>query len=267
MIEFDSVGKSYSGRTALHDVSCSFNNGEYIGIIGPNGSGKSTLARVINGLIQPSSGSVFVDGIVVSPDTVFEIRQKVGMVFQNPDNQIVASTVIDDVAFGLENRMLPPSEIQKRADTALAFVEMSAYVEHLTATLSGGQKQRVAIAGVMAMETPYIVLDEPTSLLDADGRHAVMSFVQKMRAQNRTVILISHFMEEIFVADKVLVLYEGQKIFFDTPHELLRNDEVLERIGFPLPLHLAIAKKCGVFPAVLDRHSIMQLYKERYADN
>lgn len=267
MITFAQVSKTYGTSTALCDVSCVFNPGEFIGIIGPNGSGKSTLARVINGLIRPTSGTVSVDGIPVITENLFEIRQKVGMVFQNPDNQIVASTVIDDVAFGLENHMLPSSEIQQRAEDALAFVEMSAYAGHLTATLSGGQKQRIAIAGVMAMETPYIVLDEPTSLLDADGRTAVLQFIHKMRAQNRTVILISHFLEEVFIADKVLVLDEGRKVFFDTPHELLKNDDVLKRIGFPLPLHHSIAKKCKLYPTPLDRHTIMQLYAERYVNH
>ncbi len=264
MIELSHVTKKYGDHVALHDITCCFEAGTCVGIIGPNGSGKSTLARLLNGLIQPTSGVVTVDNLPVTENTLYEVRKKIGMVFQNPDNQIVASTVIDDIAFGLENQMRSSLQIEKRCEEALAFVDMTGYADHMTATLSGGQKQRVALAGVVAMDTPYIVLDEPTSLLDAEGRTAVVGLLQKIRSQGRTVILISHFMDEVFIADKVLVLHEGTIIFFDTPHALLKNDTILQKIGFSLPLHLQIAKSCSLYPDIFTVHTVMQMYKERY---
>jgi len=264
VINLHAVTKQFGDTRALDDVSCVFNEGMTIGVIGPNGSGKSTLARLLNGLLEPTSGTIEVDDITVSKETVYRVRERVGLVFQNPDNQIVASTVIDDVAFGLENRMCPPDEIERRCMEALTFVDMPSYRDHLTANLSGGQKQRIAVAGVLAMDTPYMVFDEPTSLLDAEGRRAVLDILFKLKKLGKTIIMISHFLDEVFLADKILVLWKGKVIFFDTPQLLLHSNDILEKIGFPLPLHLSVAQQCGLTPDRLDIHGVMQEYKERY---
>ena len=208
--------KATKGNTTivLDNINLSIDKGDFVAILGKNGCGKSTLAKHMNGIIVPNSGKVTVDGLDSSEESnAYEIRKKVGLVFQNPDNQIVASVVEEDVAFGPENLGVEPSEIRKRVDEALKIVGMDDYKKSSTYKLSGGQKQRVAIAGVLAMNSDCIVLDEPTSMLDPVGRAEVINTIIKLnKEKNTTIILITHYMEEALLASKVVIMDEGKII-------------------------------------------------------
>ena len=218
--------------------SLSIEKGSFTAIIGHNGSGKSTLSRLMNGMYLPDEGDVTVEGINTrDEERQFEIRQKVGLVFQNPDNQIVTTIVEEDVAFGPENLGVPRDEIIKRVDEALTAVDMIDRRFDSTTKLSGGQKQRIAIAGILAMQPDCIVLDEPTAMLDPRGRKEVLSAVHRLnKEKGMTVVLITHYMEETVSADRIVVLDEGKKLLDGTPEEVFSNTDMLEEIGLTVPV-------------------------------
>ena len=234
---------------AVKDVSFDINEGEYIAILGHNGSGKSTLAKLLNFILEPTSGKIFVDGKEITSedivdDDIYDLRRKIGMVFQNPDNQIVATIVEEDVAFGPENLGLHPSEIRQRVDEALKIVGMTEYIKHEPHRLSGGQKQRIAIAGVIAMRPRCIIFDESTAMLDPIGRREVISTMQKLnKEENLTVINITHYMDEAAMADRIIVLNGGSLIIDGTPEEVFSNQDKLTEIGLDVPQSVALANK------------------------
>ncbi|MCL2036747.1 MAG: energy-coupling factor transporter ATPase [Oscillospiraceae bacterium] len=220
----------------LHNIDLEITEGQFVAILGHNGSGKSTLAKHFNGILTPTSGTVTVDGMDVSDDsTLRRLRQTVGMVFQNPDNQIVATIVEEDVAFALENLGVPPAEIRIRIDAALESVGMTKFAKHAPHQLSGGQKQRVAIAGIIAMNPKCIVLDEPTAMLDPKGRSEVVKTVKKLNAQGATVVYITHYMEEAALAERVIVMDNGKIIMDGTPKSVFREVNRLKEIGLDVP--------------------------------
>lgn len=230
-------------KIALDNINLSIEEGEFIAIIGVNGSGKSTLAKHFNGLLLPSKGVCLVDGIEVADNAdIWKIRQKVSMVFQNPDNQIIATVVEDDIAFGPENMGLDREEIKNRVEFALK----SLHIEHLRKMpphlLSGGQKQLSAIAGALAMRTKCLVLDEPTAMLDPQGRIAVMNALKELHNKyNITVIMITHFMEEAVQANRIVVMDKGRILADEKPDEIFQNKKVLKQIGLSVPLALEIS--------------------------
>lgn len=233
-------GKTFD---ALSDVTCTIPKGSFTAIIGTNGSGKSTLARHLNALYLPTAGEVIVEGMKTSDmEHIWDIRQKVGMVFQNPDNQLVAAIVEEDVAFGPENLGVPAEEIRKRVDYALEKVGMSAYRTHSPAMLSGGQKQRIAIAGVLAMHPDCIVLDEPTAMLDPLGRKEVMDTIHELnRSERITIVLITHFMEEAVTADHVLVVDRTKLQMQGTAREVFSQADKLTAMGLDVPVAADLA--------------------------
>ncbi len=228
---------------ALDGVSLTVHNGEFVAIIGTNGSGKSTLAKHLNALLLPSSGQCLVNGLDVSqPENLWSIRQSVGMVFQSPDKQIVAAIVEDDIAFGPENLGIEPAEIVRRVDEALARVGMENYRHHAPHLLSGGQKQRVAIAGVLAMRPQCLALDEPTAMLDPQGRQEVLSTVHKLnKEENITVVYITHFMEEAVTADRVIVMEQGKIVMEGRPQDIFIHVEQLKGLGLDVPVAAEVA--------------------------
>lgn len=223
-------------RPALQDVSFSITKGEWVAIIGPNGSGKSTLAKTINGLIEPDSGEVEVGGLMLNEKNVWSIREMVGMVFQNPDNQFVGSTVQDDVAFGLENLGVPRDDMIERVRTALEKVNMLEFAEREPARLSGGQKQRVAIAGIVALRPAIMILDEATSMLDPQGREEVLRTVKEVKEQeNLSVLSITHDIDEAAAANRILVMRDGKMIQEGSPETIFSFGEKLVEMGLDLP--------------------------------
>ncbi len=230
---------------ALTNIALSVRKGEFLAIIGRNGSGKSTLARHFNALLLPTHGTCLVNGIDTrNHNNIWEIRQSVGMVFQNPDNQIVASVVEEDIAFGPENLGLPSLEIRSRVDEALEFVGMQDYRFHGAHLLSGGQKQRVAIAGVLAMRPECLVLDEPTAMLDPQGRKEVLSTVRRLnQREGITVVYITHFMEEAAQADRVLVMNQGSIVGEGTPAEIFSQTDWLSQLGLESSLAAETAER------------------------
>ena len=232
--EYESDERSFS---VFEELDLAFERGSFNVILGHNGSGKSTLAKLTNGLIKPTSGKVTVNGMdTAEEEREFDIRKIVGLVFQNPDNQIVSSVVEEDVAFGPENLGLPPNEIRQRVDEALKTVDMYDKREHMTHKLSGGQKQRVAIAGIIAMEPECIVLDEPTAMLDPKGRREVMDTVHKLnREKGITVILITHYMEEADGSDRVIVMSDGKITADGSPRDIFSKTDILLEAGLDLP--------------------------------
>lgn len=249
IIEFKNVSYKYSEEETevINDLSIDFYSGQFTCVLGHNGSGKSTLAKLMNAINYPTNGKVISFGFDTSDEAnEIKIRQNVGMVFQNPDNQIVATIVEDDVAFGPENLGVPREEIRKRVDEALKIVDMYDYRLHEPHKLSGGQKQRVAIAGAIAMQTKCIVLDEPTAMLDPKGRKEVLNALKRLKDElGMTIILITHFMDEAVNADRVVVMNDGVIVFDDTPEEVFKNTSELKRIGLsvPKPLELALELK------------------------
>ncbi|MDR2606269.1 MAG: energy-coupling factor transporter ATPase, partial [Oscillospiraceae bacterium] len=233
MIKTDNITYAYEGEPALRGVSLTIGAGEFIAVLGHNGSGKSTLAKMFNALLIPSSGKVCVDGLDTSDEkNIIKIRTTVGMVFQNPDNQFVATIVEDDVAFGCENLGIEPLEIRQRVNDALDAVGMGEYAEHDTHRLSGGQKQRIAIAGVLAMRPKCIVLDESTAMLDPQGRAEVLDAVRRLNKElGITIILITHHMQEAIGADRVVVLSDGFVLADGTPESVFANTDTLESAG------------------------------------
>lgn len=235
-------GKTFD---ALKDVTAQIKKGEFTAIIGTNGSGKSTLARHLNALLLPTEGELIVEGMRTSDaGRVWDIRQKVGMVFQNPDNQLVAAVVEEDVAFGPENLGVPPEEIRERVDLALEKVGMTSYRKQAPSMLSGGQKQRVAIAGVLAMKPDCIVLDEPTAMLDPKGRKEVMDTIHELnKTEGITIVLITHFMEEAVTADHVLVIDRGVLKMEGTPREIFSQADKVTEIGLDVPVPADLARR------------------------
>lgn len=221
----------------LHDISVSIEQGSFVAVLGHNGSGKSTFAKHLNAILQPDSGVVYINGIDTKNDEmIFEIRQQVGMVFQNPDNQIVATVVEEDVAFALENLGVEPEKIRKRVDGALKQVDMYEFREHAPHQLSGGQKQRVAIAGIIAMRPKCIVLDEPTAMLDPKGRREVLRTITELNHEfQTTIVFITHFMDEAVQADRVIVIDEGKILFDDTPKSVFSHVVELKSVGLDVP--------------------------------
>lgn len=235
-------GKTFD---ALKDVTAQIKKGEFTAIIGTNGSGKSTLARHLNALLIPTEGELIVEGMRTSDaGRVWDIRQKVGMVFQNPDNQLVAAVVEEDVAFGPENLGVPPEEIRERVDLALEKVGMTSYRKQAPSMLSGGQKQRVAIAGVLAMKPDCIVLDEPTAMLDPKGRKEVMDTIHELnKTEGITIVLITHFMEEAVTADHILVIDRGVLKMEGTPKEIFSQADRVTEIGLDVPVPADLARR------------------------
>ena len=226
-----------TSTTALEDVSLSIEKGSFVVVLGHNGSGKSTLAKHMNAVLLPSGGAVYVEGMDTKDEALLlEIRRRVGMVFQNPDNQIVANVVEEDVAFAPENLGVPSEEIRRRVDDALAAVGMSEFTRHAPHLLSGGQKQRVAIAGVIAMAPECIVLDEATAMLDPAGRREVLSAIRALnRERNITVVLITHHMDEAMDADRLIVMNDGKLVMDGTPAEVFTQVEALRAMGLAAP--------------------------------
>lgn len=221
---------------AIDHVSIEIKRGEYISIAGSNGSGKSTLARCLNGLLLPTEGEILVDGMDTNDDDlIWDIRKKIGMVFQNPDNQIVSSMVEDEVAFGPENIGIENPELRKRVDNALKSVGMYEYRNREAHKLSGGQKQRIAIAGAVAMRPDCIVFDEPTAMLDPKGRSQVMKVIRELNDQGITIILITHFMEEVAEADRVLVVKSGKLLADSVPEDVFADTNLIESAGLEIP--------------------------------
>lgn len=224
-------------QQAVKNLSIEVKKGEFLVILGHNGSGKSTLAKLMNGLLMPTRGNVFVTGMNTrDKEKIWGIREKAGMVFQNPDNQIVATIVEEDVAFGPENLGIPPLEIRTRVDEALEIVEMTEYKKHAPHLLSGGQKQRVAIAGILAMKPDCIILDEPTAMLDPIGRIEVMNTIKKLnKIENKTIILITHYMDEAVEADRILVMEQGEIVMEGTPKEIFKQVDKVKELGLDVP--------------------------------
>ena len=247
-IRFDNVTYEYPAEenavVAVREVNLTIEDGSFVCICGENGSGKSTLAKLMNGLLQPTSGVVTVDGRSTATEEeteLFAIRQKVGMVFQNPDNQMVASIIEDEIAFGPENLGVPREEIGERITYALEAVGMTEYRHHTPYKLSGGQKQRIAIASVLAMKPKTLVLDESTAMLDPKGRAEVMKVARELNAQGITIVLITHFMEEATRADRVVVMKDGRVVMDGTPEVIFRDREAIARYDLELPVTDAIA--------------------------
>ncbi len=234
---FDDEMLKVDASPALSSVNLEISRGEYVAVLGHNGSGKSTFAKLINMILSPTVGKIYIDGVDITredftEDNMFDIRRKVGMVFQNPDNQLVATVVEEDVAFGPENLGLPREEIRERVDSALALVGMTEYIKHAPHKLSGGQKQRIAIAGVIAMRPEIIIFDESTAMLDPEGRAEIIKIMEKLnREEGITVLNITHYMDEAARADRVVVINDGKLIMDGTAREVFDNADLLHSVG------------------------------------
>ena len=239
------IYKTASGeKIALDDINLKIFSGEFIAIIGTNGSGKSTLAKHFNALLKPTEGKIFVENLDTSDEkNLWEIRSKVGMVFQNPDNQIIAAIVEDDVAFGPENLGIEPEKIRERVDFALNTVGMIDFKKFSPSKLSGGQKQRIAIAGAVAMRTKIIIFDEPTAMLDPQGRLEVLNTIKKLHAQGFTIILITHFMDEAAQAEKIFVMDGGKILKIGTPREIFSDVKKIKNLGLKVPVAVELAER------------------------
>lgn len=250
-LKYDEDGNVQETQRAVDGVDIDIKEGQFVAILGHNGSGKSTFAKHINALLLPSDGTIWIDGINTSEEPeLWKVRQKAGMVFQNPDNQIIGTVVEEDVGFGPENMGVPTEDIWKRVNESLEKTGMTAYRHHSPNKLSGGQKQRVAIAGVMAMRPKCIVLDEPTAMLDPNGRKEVLAAVHQLNKQeNVTVVLITHYMEEVIDADRVIVMDGGHVVMEGTPREIFSQVETLKKYRLDVPQVTLLAhelKQSGV---------------------
>ena len=250
-LKYDEDGNVQETQRAVDGVDIDIKEGQFVAILGHNGSGKSTFAKHINALLLPSDGTIWIDGINTSEEPeLWKVRQKAGMVFQNPDNQIIGTVVEEDVGFGPENMGVPTEDIWKRVNESLEKTGMTAYRHHSPTKLSGGQKQRVAIAGVMAMRPKCIVLDEPTAMLDPNGRKEVLAAVHQLNKQeNVTVVLITHYMEEVIDADHVIVMDGGHVVMEGTPREIFSQVETLKKYRLDVPQVTLLAhelKQSGV---------------------
>lgn len=270
LIKFEDVNFSYITEDGdeeqtvevLRHFDLSIEKGSFVAVLGHNGSGKSTVAKLCNGILFPQSGRVLVDGMETKDDdSVFEIRKKVGMVFQNPDNQIVSSIVEEDVAFGVENLGTPPEECRRRVDEALKTVGMYAYRMKSPAKLSGGQKQRVAVAGIIAMKPLCIVLDEPTAMLDPSGRKEVIETIKKLNREEKiTIVLITHYMDEAVQADRVVLMDDGKIVMDGTPEKVFSQVEQVKALGLDVPQSAELVYRLGFNEkAVLNAEDCMQV--------
>ena len=271
-LHFEYTNDETGGKlSVLGGIDLEINRGEFLAVLGHNGSGKSTLAKHFNAILVPTSGKVWIEGYDTSDESVtFDIRRRVGMVFQNPDNQMVANIVEEDVAFAPENLGVPPEEIRRRVDSALEAVGMSAFKKHAPHMLSGGQKQRIAIAGVLAMQPDIIVLDEPTAMLDPSGRREILDAVKKLnREQGMTVVLITHYMDEAVQADRVVVIDNGRIKMDGKPTEVFPQVEQLKALGLDVPQATELIyrlNRAGVKlnPQVLDSEECIRVLAEKY---
>jgi len=247
IIQIENVKYKYdkeSNDYALNGISLQIKQGEFTAIIGHNGSGKSTLAKLINSILLPTEGKIYVKGMDTSDDSkLWDIRQAAGMVFQNPDNQLVATIVEEDIAFGPENQGVEPAEIRKRVDDALNTVGMYEYRKRPPHMLSGGQKQRIAIAGILALNSDCIVLDEPTAMLDPSGRREVMDTLKKLNMAGKTILLITHYMDEAVQADRVVIIDKGNIKLDGTPKEVFRNIDEIKKFGLDVPQVTELAQE------------------------
>ena len=257
LIEIQNVSYAYDDAApkALNNVSLTINDGEFVAVVGHNGSGKSTLAKHLNALLLPTEGKVLVDGMDTADEAdTLSIRQRVGMVFQNPDNQLVTTIVEEDVAFGPENIGVPGNEIRARVDRALAAVGMEKYAHSAPNMLSGGQKQRIAIAGMLAMQPKVLVLDEATAMLDPKGRRDIIDLVTKLHKENGiTVVMITQYMEEAIGADRVAVMSGGELILEGTPKEVFSQDELLHKHRLDVPVMQQLANRLNAHGANLPK--------------
>ena len=257
LIEIQNVSYAYedAAAKALNNVSLTINDGEFVAVVGHNGSGKSTLAKHLNALLLPTEGKVLVDGMDTADEAdTLSIRQRVGMVFQNPDNQLVTTIVEEDVAFGPENIGVPGNEIRTRVDRALAAVGMEKYAHSAPNMLSGGQKQRIAIAGMLAMQPKVLVLDEATAMLDPKGRRDIIDLVTKLHKENGiTVVMITQYMEEVIGADRVAVMSGGELILEGTPKEVFSQDELLHKHRLDVPVMQQLANRLNARGANLPK--------------
>ena len=257
LIEIQNVSYAYedAAAKALNNVSLTINDGEFVAVVGHNGSGKSTLAKHLNALLLPTEGKVLVDGMDTADEAdTLSIRQRVGMVFQNPDNQLVTTIVEEDVAFGPENIGVPGNEIRTRVDRALAAVGMEKYAHSAPNMLSGGQKQRIAIAGMLAMQPKVLVLDEATAMLDPKGRRDIIDLVKKLHRENGiTVVMITQYMEEAIGADRVAVMSGGELILEGTPKEVFSQDELLHKHRLDVPVMQQLANRLNAHGANLPK--------------
>ena len=229
---------------AISNLNLEIERGSFTAIIGKNGSGKSTLAKNLNGLLLSTEGVIYVDGYDTRDDSsIWNVRQTAGMVFQNPDNQLVSAIVEDDVAFGPENLGIDPVEIRRRVDKALEDVNMGQFKKKAPHLLSGGQKQRIAIAGVVAMKPKCIIFDEPTAMLDPKGRAEIMSIIDELHAEGITVILITHFMDEAVRADRVIIMHEGKILLDGTPQQVFEQEELIRSVNLDVPLMVEMGAK------------------------
>lgn len=247
-------------KEVLKGLNIDIKKGEFVAVLGHNGSGKSTFAKHLNGILLPCSGKVYVAGIDTADDErLFELRQHAGMVFQNPDNQIVSSIVEEDVAFALENLGVPYEEMRQRVDDALKAVQMYEYRKHSPSQLSGGQKQRVAIAGIIAMRPDCIILDEPTAMLDPQGRKEVLKTIRRLNKENGiTIVLITHYMDEAAKSDRVIVMDSGKVVFDDVPKEVFSHVEQLKAIGLDVPQTTELAYLLRQNGIDIDSHIISE---------
>lgn len=264
MISFDKVSFTYTNEEyVLEDISVEIPQGQFVCVLGANGSGKSTFSKLINALLLPDKGRVKVDGLITSDaENTFTIRSKAGSVFQNPDDQIVASLVENDVAFGPENLGIPNPELRERVEAALAQVGLTGFEKRETTALSGGQKQRVAIAGVLAMEPQILIFDEASAMLDPRGRRGLMRVCKELHSHGMTVIMITHYMEEAAEADRVLVLREGKIVLDGTPEEVLTQDDELRELNLDIPFTTQLSRLLqdrGIdIPTFVDREHLKE---------
>lgn len=257
----------------LKGIDLTIKKGEFVAVLGHNGSGKSTLAKHLNAILLPTEGKVTVGGIDTADESrIFELRQKAGMVFQNPDNQIVSSVVEEDVAFALENLGVPYDEMRKRVDDALRAVNMYEYRQHSPSQLSGGQKQRIAIAGIIAMQPECIILDEPTAMLDPQGRKEVMATIRKMnREQGITIVLITHYMDEAAQCDRIVVMDKGSVVLDDTPRTVFSHVEQVKEIGLDVPQVTELAWElrragCDIPQEIITEEECVEAIKKLFAN-
>ena len=237
VFQYHSINEDEEVKPAVDNLSLEIERGEFVAILGHNGSGKSTLAKMMNGLNLPTSGDVYVNGMNTKDDNlIWKIREKAGMVFQNPDNQIVATIVEEDVAFGPENLGVERGELRRRVDESLKVVGMYEYKDRAPHQLSGGQKQRVAIAGILAMNPDCIIFDEPTAMLDPIGRREVLATIKQLHLEeNKTIVLITHYMDEVVDADRLIVMAEGKIVLEGVPRDVFANVNVMKELGLDVP--------------------------------
>jgi len=244
MIEIKDVSFNYGGNQVFDGLNLSIKKGEFVAILGHNGSGKSTLSRLLVGLIQPSKGGIFVDGEKLTTETVVAIRKKISIVFQNPDNQFIGGTVLDEVAFGLENQGVSREKMRQMVDWQMTHLGLSGLEEKAPHELSGGQKQRVAIAGALAVNPDVLILDEATSMLDPVGREDMMGFVKELaKDEERTVIMVTHHLDEAVYADRIVVLASGEVIGDGTPYEVLTDVDLLAKSSLDAPFAVEASTK------------------------